>query len=116
MPFRRTCRGAFNIAAEGVLALSQLMALAGKFPIPVFHLFAYWGSNLLESSPMPVRRYLPLELDYMRYSWVGDLAKMHEQFGYMPRYTAVEALREFAGQKRLSHYSPRKTVQACDEE
>ena len=95
--------GAFNIAAEGVLPLSQLVALAGKFPIPVFHLFAYWGSNLLESSPIPGRRHLPLELNYMRYSWVGDLGKMQEQFGYMPRCTAVEALREFAGQQRLSH-------------
>ncbi len=108
--------GVFNVAAEGLLPLSQVMALAGKFAIPIFHPLAYLGSSLLESSRLPVRRYLPLDLDYLRYSWVGDLAKMHEDFGYTPRYTAVEALREFAGQQRLSHYLPQRTVQAYEEE
>jgi UDP-glucose 4-epimerase len=108
--------GVFNVAAEGAMPLSQLMSLAGKFPIPIFHVFAYWSSTLLENSPVSARRYLPIEPDYLRYSWVGDLAKMREQFGYMPRYTAVEALREFAGQQRLSRYLSQKTVQAYDEE
>ena len=108
--------GVFNVAAEGVVPLSQLMSLAGKFAVPIFHLFAYWGNNLLAGSGRPAGRFLPVELDYIRFPWVGDLTKMRSRLGFVPRYTAAEALREFAGQQRLSRYLPEKTALAYDEE
>jgi UDP-glucose 4-epimerase len=107
--------GVFNVAAEGLLPLSQLMALAGKFPIPLFHPLAYAAKDVLAGGPLG-SRYSPIEWDYLRYAWVGDLQRMHEQLGYTPRYTGVEALREFAAQQRLRAYLPEKTVLAYDEE
>jgi UDP-glucose 4-epimerase len=107
--------GIFNVAAEGLLPMGQLMRLAGKLPIPVFHLTAYWATNLLGSSRLPVSRCAPIELDYIRYPWVADLDKMREEFGFTPRYTAVDALREFAGQRRLDRYLPAETVNAEEE-
>jgi len=92
------------------------MALAGKFPIPVFHLFAYWGASAAESTGLPVNRYLPIELDYLRYSWVADLERMRADLGFVPRYTAEEVLREFAGQQRLRRYMPESAALAYDEE
>jgi UDP-glucose 4-epimerase len=103
--------GVFNVAAEGVLPLTRLMGLAGKLPVPVFHLFAYWASG----GPK-VSRYLPIELDYIRYPWVSDLAKMQNELGFTPRYTSEEALREFAGQQRLRRYLPESAALAYDEE
>jgi UDP-glucose 4-epimerase len=108
--------GVFNVAAEGVMPLSRLMALAGKFPIPVFHLFAYWGVGALAGSGSQVTRLVPMELDYIRYPWVGDLAKMREELCFTPRYTADEALREFAGKQRLRRYLPESKALAYDEE
>jgi len=108
--------GVFNVAAEGILPLTKLMALAGKFPIPVFHLFAYWGASAAESTGLPVNRYLPIELDYLRYSWVADLERMRADLGFVPRYTAEEVLREFAGQQRLRRYMPESAALAYDEE
>lgn len=108
--------GVFNIAAEGILPLSRLMGLAGKLPVPIVHLFAYWGAQVLGSSGLRVARYVPMELDYIRYPWVGDLTKMREELGFTPRYTAEEVLREFAGQQRLRRYMPDSAALAYDEE
>lgn len=98
--------GVFNVAAEGVLPLSKLMALAGKFAPPVFHLTAYWGNPLFGGLGIPIGRAWPLGLDYIRYPWVGDLAKMRHVLAFTPRYTAAETLREFAGRKRLEAFVP----------
>ncbi len=108
--------GVYNVAAEGVLPLSRLMAIAGKIGLPVFHLFAYWGIGLLGGTGLRLTRYVPIELDYVRYPWVGDLARMREVLCFTPRYTAEEALREFAGRQRLSHYLPESAALAYDEE
>ncbi len=108
--------GVFNVAAEGVLPLSKAMALAGKMAIPVFHLAAYWGNPLFAALGGPVDRTCPLGLDYLRYSCVGDLTKMRGVLDFTPRYTAVEALREFAGRKRLEPFVPSADALAYDEE
>jgi UDP-glucose 4-epimerase len=108
--------GVFNIAAEGILPLSRLMALASKLPVPIFHLFAYWGSDLLGMAGGQSGRQWPIEIDYLRYSWVGDLTKMRNELGFVPQYTAEEALREFAGEQRLRRYMPESAVLAYDEE
>jgi UDP-glucose 4-epimerase len=108
--------GVFNLAAEGILPLSRLMALASKLPIPVLHLFAYWGSDLLGMAGIQSGHQWPIEIDYLRYSWVGDLAKMRDELGFVPHYTAEEALREFAGEQRLRRYMPESAALAYDEE
>jgi UDP-glucose 4-epimerase len=108
--------GVFNVAAEGVMPLSRLMALAGKVPLPVFHLFAYWGVSLLGGSGLRLTRHVPIELDYIRYRWVGDLRKMREQLDFSPAYTAEETLREFASEQRMRSYMPEAAARAYDEE
>jgi len=108
--------GVFNVAAEGILPLSRLVALASKVPIPVFHLFAYWGADLMGVAGVSTGRHWPIEIDYLRYPWVGDLTKMREDLGFVPSYTAEEALREFAGEQRLRRYMPESAALAYDEE
>jgi len=109
--------GVFNVAAEGVLPLSRLMALGGK-PLapPVFHLAAYWGNPLLGGMGMPVGRLWPIELEYLRYPWVGDLCKMREILEFAPTYSAAAALREFTARRRLAHYTSDGGRSAQDEE
>jgi UDP-glucose 4-epimerase len=96
--------GVYNIAAEGVLPLSKVRGLVGKPPLVLFHKFAYWGTGRLGLSRLAAGRCLPIEPDYIRYSWVGDLTKMRHAFGFAPRYSAEEALREFAQGTRLERY------------
>jgi UDP-glucose 4-epimerase len=108
--------GVFNVAAEGILPLSRLTALAGKTALPVFHMVAYWSNALMGTTNLPAGRYWPIEPDYLRYSWVGDLTKMREELCFTPHYTAEEALREFAGEQRLRRYGPESVEMAYDEE
>lgn len=104
--------GVFNVAAPGVMPLWRLMALAGKLPLPIVHPLLYWGANLLGGK---LSRYAPIEPDYIRYTWVADTARMRDGLGFSPRYTADEALREFAGLQRLSRYLPESISLANDE-
>ncbi len=102
--------GVYNVAADKALPLSRLTALAGKFAIPVLHLWAYWGVSL------GATHFAPIEMDYLRYSCVADLAKMQHELAFSPHYTAEEALREFAGQQRVSQYLPESAALAYDQE
>lgn len=101
--------GIFNVAAEGNPPLSKLLALAGRSSVPVLHWLAYWSDPLMHNR-------WPLDLDYLRYAWVADLSQMREVMGFVPQYTAEEALREFAGQQRLGKYKSQEPVSAKDEE
>lgn len=107
--------GVFNLAAEGVLPLSKLLALSGKIPVPVIHLFAYWGKGLLGMGGLRLTRYIPFDLNYIRYPWVADIDKMRNLVKFIPVYTAEEALREFAGQQRLRKYMPESSALVYDE-
>jgi UDP-glucose 4-epimerase len=96
--------GVFNVAAEDVFPLSKIRGLAGKPPLAVFHLFAYWGSSLVSSTRFPLRQCMPMDLDQLRFPWVADLSRMRADFGFEPRHTAEETLREFAERYRLGRY------------
>jgi len=98
--------GVFNIAAEDLMPLSKVMGLAGKKRVPVFHLFAYWGYSMMGGSGLRLSKRVPIELDYIRYRWVGDLQKMREELQFSPTLTAEDALREFAEGNRVKQYVP----------
>jgi UDP-glucose 4-epimerase len=108
--------GVFNVAAEGAMPLRRLMALCGKLSLPIVHPLAYWGVETLKGSGFRIDRYVPIELDYLRYPWVGDLTKMREELGFTPRYTAEEALREFAERQQLHRYMSKSAALAYDQE
>jgi UDP-glucose 4-epimerase len=96
--------GALNVAAPDALPLSRIRGLVGKLPISVFHPFANWGLTLLGTARLDADRYLPIEPDYLRFPWVGDLARMERELGLAPPYSAAETLREFAAHLRLGRY------------
>jgi UDP-glucose 4-epimerase len=106
--------GVYNVAAEGVLPLSKLRGLAGKSHRPVFHKLVYWGVALPGGTSRFLDRCLPIEPDYIRYSWVGDLARMREELEFQPSYTAEEAMREFGQRINLArgHSSMASTLAA----
>jgi UDP-glucose 4-epimerase len=94
--------GIFNIAADGPMPLSQILALAGTIQLPIFHPLAYWGIRQLNRSKWEMDRYVPIELDYLRYSWVGDVTRMYDELEFAPSFTAKETLREFAERRHPS--------------
>ena len=87
--------GIINVAAEDVIPLNKMRGLAGKRPISIPHLLAYWGRDKLARHGHHAHEYLPIEPDYLRYSWVADLRRMREELDFAPRHSAADALREF---------------------
>jgi UDP-glucose 4-epimerase len=108
--------GVFNVAAQDALPLNRARALAGKPPLAVVHMFAYWGADLLDSTRTGLGRYMPIPWDYLRYSWVGDLTRMRDELGFTPRYTAEDTLREFADWHCSDRHLSQRAVLARDEE
>jgi UDP-glucose 4-epimerase len=108
--------GVFNIAADDALPLNKIRGMVGKPPVSVLHPIAYWGANLLGSSGLGIAHWAPIELDYIRYSWVADLSRMHDVLNFEPYYTAEEAVREFADSLRMDEYEPEAPPSSLGEE
>ena len=108
--------GVFNVAAEEPMPLSRLTALADKVAMPIFHLAVYWGNPLLSGVGVPVKQFWPIEPDYLRFGWVGDLARMRGELGFSPQYTGPEAVRAFTARKRIARYVPASKDLVKDEE
>jgi len=87
--------GVFNVAAKDVLPLNKIRALAGKRPVSLLHPLAYWALRLSGAGSRLTRR-LPIDPDYLRFTCVGDLARMSRELGFEPRHSAEAAVREFA--------------------
>ncbi|GAB4581071.1 MAG: NAD-dependent epimerase/dehydratase family protein [Anaerolineales bacterium] len=88
--------GIYNFAAEDVLPLHKILALAGKLPLPIAHPLA---------AQLPARL-LPLPLEHLRYPCLANLTRMQTEFGFTPARTAEETITEFATEVRRSRYMP----------
>ena len=87
--------GEYNVASEGVLPLSTVLAMAGRVAIPVPHFLAFplakvlWMTQVLDLPPM--------YFDFLRFLCVADIDKAKEEMGFSPRYDIRDIIREFAG-------------------
>ena len=108
--------GVINVAAKDILPLNKIRGLAGKPPISIPHLLVYWGRDMLTRTGKRSPDAMPLEPDYLRYPWVADLRRMHEELGFSPRYNAEDALREFAERQHASYLQAGPFSLARDEE
>jgi UDP-glucose 4-epimerase len=108
--------GVVNVAAREILPLNKMKGLVGKPPVSVFHPFAYWGARLRERAGAAFTPSLPIEPDYLRYSWVADLRRMEEELGFTPRYTAEETLNQLRDQCQATRGLPPIATTADEEE
>lgn len=103
---RSPVNGPVNVAADGVVSLCQLAGKLGRPTLPILHLLVYWGWPLLASLPAgrDLLSWFPLEPDYLRYPWIGDLARMHADLGFAPQWSATEAVQRYAEGWRVQRY------------
>ncbi len=87
--------GAFNLAAEGRLPLSQAVRLAGRLPLPLpAPAFGLGGALGGLAGVLP--RDLPFPPEFFRFACLADTRKAVAQLGFAPRHTAQEAVQKQA--------------------
>jgi UDP-glucose 4-epimerase len=96
-------RGAVNVAAPGTIGLTKLLRLAGKVsvpvPAPLFDATVDSGRRLGMPSISPDFRRL------LRFGRACDITRLVEEVGYMPRFSASEAVEDYVG-----HQSGRRII------
>jgi UDP-glucose 4-epimerase len=93
-------RGTFNVAGDGVLLLSQAIRRAGRtsvqFPSPAVALVGsvFRRTGLVDFSPE--------QIQFLQFGRGVDTSRLHEDFGYVPKYTTIEAFDDFVVGSGLS--------------
>jgi UDP-glucose 4-epimerase len=104
-------RGTFNVAGAGVLLLSQAIRRAGRtsiqFPSPAVSLVgsAFRRTGLVDFSPEQVQ--------FLQFGRGVDTTRLHEDFGFRPQYTTIEAFDDFVTGSGLTRIVDPQRVEAA---
>jgi UDP-glucose 4-epimerase len=95
-----TQTGVVNVAADGVVPLSQAVRRAGRVRLPVpAPAMAVVGGIVRNSGVLEVSAE---HASFLNFGRVVDTTRLHTQFGFRPRYTTAEALDSYlAGRAAL---------------
>ena len=85
--------GTFNVAGEGVMLLSQALRRAGRVAIPIPLPAVQLVGNLVRRSGAV--DFSPEQMEFLSFGRVVDSAALHEQFGFVPRYSTSAAFDDF---------------------
>jgi UDP-glucose 4-epimerase len=101
-----------NVGGAGVLLLSQLIRRAGRAPVPV-------PAPAVQLTGRAVRRtglvdFSPEQLRLLEFGRVVDTARLRAEFGYLPRYSTVEAFDDFVAGRGLRPLVERATVERVE--
>lgn len=87
------CRGIFNVAADGVVYLSQAIRLLGRVQAPVLLPAAQFVATLIKRFDIVD---FPIDqLKLLLFGRVVDTQRAKQAFGFQPEYPTVDALIDF---------------------
>lgn len=104
--------GIFNVAADGVLLLSQAIRRAGRIPLPVPSTAVgpvsriFRGARLVDFSPEQMR--------LLNFGRVVDITRLRRQFGFSPRWTTVQAFDDYVRGRALRPVIPPEQVESLE--
>lgn len=97
--------GVFNIAGDGVVVLSQAVAMLGKINAPVLP-FVASGLVMEALNRSGLVGFPPHLVRLLKYGRVVDLTAMHEKLGFVPAYTSVETVMDYGRRSRVRDLLP----------
>ncbi|WP_261769952.1 NAD-dependent epimerase/dehydratase family protein [Rhodococcus sp. SORGH_AS_0301] len=104
--------GTFNIAADGIIMLSQAIRRAGRVELPVpMALFRTTGKAVMGSL---MRDFSAEQLDYFNFGCGVDTTRMKNVLGFTPRWTTVQAFDDFVRGVALTPVIRREWVDAIE--
>jgi UDP-glucose 4-epimerase len=104
--------GVFNVAADGVLLLSQAIRRAGKIPLPVPSPAVgavsrvFRGARLVDFSPEQMR--------FLNFGRVVDTSRLRRQFGFTPRWTTTQAFDDYVRGRALTPVLGPERIEAAE--
>jgi UDP-glucose 4-epimerase len=102
--------GVFNVAADGVLLLSQAVRRAGRVPLAVPEPAVGTVGRVLAAAR--VVAFSPEQLRLLDFGQVVDTTRLREEFGFTPRWTTVQAFDDFVAARGLTPLLGRERVAA----
>ena len=98
--------GAFNISGQGALPIGQVLRLGRRVPVPFGAPFLRMSSFFVQKTP--VADYIPMETDFLKYTFVGDTTRMKEVLKFRPKYTSKQTVIDFFEHLRILGYVPKR--------
>jgi UDP-glucose 4-epimerase len=88
--------GTFNVAGDGVLAMSQLIRRLGRvaLPLPPFAISSL--GSLVKQAHLGLQHFSPEQVAYLTYGRGLDTTRMRAVLGFEPRFTTEQAAAELA--------------------
>ena len=97
---RENLPGVFNVAADGVLLLSQAIRRAGRVPLPVPTIAVGPVGRVFRAARLV--DFSPEQMPLLNFGRVVDNTKLREQFGFSPRWTTTQAFDDFVRGRALT--------------
>jgi UDP-glucose 4-epimerase len=91
--------GIYNVAADGVVYLSQAVRLLGRPSVPIILPLVTPVANLLKRTGRV--DFATDQLQFLLYGRVVDTTRLKNEFGHTPAHSTKEALRDFLTGRRL---------------
>ncbi len=91
--------GTYNAGGTGVLLLSQAIRRAGRVSVPVPTPAVSLTGNVFRRAGLV--DFSPEQMRFIEHGRTADVTRLHEMFGYQPRYTTEEAFDQWVQQTGL---------------
>jgi UDP-glucose 4-epimerase len=100
-------RGIFNVAADGIVYLSQAVRLLGRIEFPIA--LPLGGAAAAVLRRLRLVDFPPDQINLIVYGRVVDTTRARSELGFSPVYTTVDALKDFRD-RREDDYVPEPSV------
>jgi UDP-glucose 4-epimerase len=104
--------GTFNAGGDGLLLLSQAVRRIGRPPLPVPTGAVSLVGNICRRAGLV--DFSPEQMRFLEYGRVADMSRLHDVFGYQPRYTTMAAFDEWVASSGLRKWLKPEQVQAVE--
>lgn len=101
--------GVYNVAGDGVVYLSQAIRLARRLPLPLIAPLARVGADLLRAAG--VVDFSSDQISLILHGRVVDNTRLKNVFGYRPKFSTINSLRDFVESKDFEAAGPRPLIQ-----
>jgi UDP-glucose 4-epimerase len=104
--------GTFNVAADGVILLSQAIRRAGRIAVPVPSSAVGPVSRIFRSARLV--DFSPEQMRLLNFGRVVDNTRLRTQFGFSPRWTTMQAFDDYVRGRALRPVIAPERVEALE--